>query len=79
MQKCYLKSDIQTAAWFEEEIKKIDSKILELKIARPALRALVSAKIYTVQSLQNTSIPELRSLHGMGPAALKKLETLSKL
>lgn len=78
MQNCHLKSDLPTAAWFEEEIKKIDSKILELKIARPALRALVGAKIYSVKTLSKTSMHELSALHGMGPAALKKLATLIK-
>lgn len=76
MKNCNLKSDPKTAAWYEEEIRKIDPKIQELRIARPALRALVNDSIYTVEQLRKRSVDELRGLHGMGPSAIKKLETL---
>ena len=76
MKKCRLKSDVKTAEWYEAEIKKIDSSITDLKIARPALRALISASIYNVETLRTKSIDELSVLHGMGPAALQKLKTL---
>lgn len=76
MKNCTLKSDHKTKAWFEEEIKKIDRQILDLKIARPALRALVNASVFTVETLRSTSIHELKAMHGMGPSAIKKLETL---
>ena len=76
MENCSLKSDSKTNAWFEAEIKKIDKRILDLKIARPALRALVNASIYSVETLRTKSLSELSTLHGMGPSALKKLETL---
>lgn len=76
MKKCLLTSDTKTAAWYEEEIRKIDKQILDLKIAKPALRALVNASIYTVKSLRSTSPAELNTLHGMGPSALDKLKVL---
>ncbi len=76
MKNCALKSDFKTADWFEEEIRKIDRQILDLNIARPALRSLVSASIYTVTTLRSKTIDELKALHGMGPSALKKLEKL---
>lgn len=76
MKNCVLKSDHQTKEWFEEEIRKIDQQILDLNIARPALRALVSASIYSVEMLRTKSINELSAMHGMGHSAIKKLETL---
>ena len=75
MKNCRLKSEIKTSEWYEDEIKKIDSGIIDLKIARPALRALISASIYSVQTLRAKSMNELSELHGMGPSALKKLKT----
>lgn len=76
MKKCILKSDKKTAEWYEQEIKKIEAGITDLKIARPALRALINASIYSVKTLRTKSIDELQTLHGMGPAAIKKLKTL---
>ncbi len=78
MKKCILKSDLKTAAWYEEEIRKIDTKITALKLARPALRALVNASVYSVKTLRKKSLDELSAWHGMGPAAIKKLKTLSR-
>lgn len=79
MSNCDLRSDLKTAAWYEEEIKKIDPKILELRIARPALRALVNGGIYTVKNLRRMPFEDLKALHGMGPSAIKKLEALLHL
>ncbi|MFN8244710.1 MAG: hypothetical protein U0X40_11705 [Ferruginibacter sp.] len=76
MKNCNLQSDLRTAAWYEQEIQKIDPEILALKIARPALRALINAAIYTAAKLRATPFHTLKALHGMGPSALKKLETL---
>ncbi len=76
MESCILKSDHKTKEWFEQEIRKIDPRILDLKIARPALRALVNASIYSVEALKAKSLADLSKLHGMGPSAIKKLKTL---
>lgn len=76
MKKCALKGDSQKAAWYEEEFRKMDAEIIALHLARPALRALVNASVYSVKTLRAKSPAELRALHGMGPAALRKLQTL---
>lgn len=76
MKNCNLRSDPKTAAWYEEEIRKIDPKILELRIARPALRALINGGIYTLEMLRTTKVEDLKEMHGMGPAALQKLQAV---
>lgn len=76
MKKCIIQTDPRTAAWYEEEISKVDPQILGLKLARPALRALVNSSIYTVKALRAKSVTELKAMHGMGPAAMKKMEKL---
>lgn len=76
MTNCILQTEPKTKAWYEQEITKIDKRILALKIARPALRALVNASIYSVETLRATAPETLKALHGMGPTAFAKLETL---
>lgn len=73
MDKCYLKKDLKTVNWLEEEIKKIDPQIKELGLPKPALRALVNSSIYSVKTLKSKSVEELKSLHGMGPTSMKKI------
>lgn len=78
MKSCSLKTNSKKLAWYENEIQKMDAAILEQKLAQPALRALVNASIYTVQSLRSKSIKEIKTLHGFGPAAVQKLKKLIK-
>ncbi|MBS1702081.1 MAG: hypothetical protein JST12_10500 [Armatimonadetes bacterium] len=44
------------------------------KIAQPAVRALNSVGVTTLEQLQNFTEPEIKTLHGMGPNALGKLK-----
>lgn len=44
------------------------------KLAAPALRALYNAKIKSLADLTTMSEPELLSLHGMGPNAIKTIK-----
>lgn len=76
MKKCIIQTDPKAAAWYEAEINKIDPQIRTLKLARPALRALVNASVYSVKSLRTKTNEELSALHGMGPSAMRKLQTL---
>jgi hypothetical protein len=78
MKGCALKTDTEKVDWYEKEIKKIDPNILALKLARPALRALVNASIYNVSTLRSKSTSELMKLHGLGPTAIKKLKSIKK-
>ncbi|WP_231568751.1 MULTISPECIES: helix-hairpin-helix domain-containing protein [unclassified Rhodococcus (in: high G+C Gram-positive bacteria)] len=44
-----------------------------VRIGRPAVGALIDAGYCTVSDLP-TDLAELRALHGVGPAAIRKLE-----
>jgi DNA integrity scanning protein DisA with diadenylate cyclase activity len=76
MERCILKSDKDKAKWYDSEIQKMDYRIRELNIPRPALRALVNLSIYTIEQLQKFSIEELSTLHGIGPSAIMKLNKI---
>lgn len=76
MATCTLQSDVQTQAWYQEEISKLDPAILALGLSQPALRALINLSIYTVNELKVVDTQTLKKGHGIGPNALKKLETL---
>lgn len=76
MKKCIIKSDLNKLEWYENEVKKISKEILQLKLPRPALRALVNASIYTKSALKKKSKEELAALHGIGPLAMEKLLSL---
>ncbi|RVU24257.1 DNA-binding protein [Sandaracinomonas limnophila] len=56
----------------------MDGNILELKLARPALRALVNEGIYTLEKLKTKTQVEIANLHGMGPSAIQKLVVFLK-
>jgi DNA-directed RNA polymerase alpha subunit len=47
----------------------------EIKLAKPALRALDTAGIKTLSDLARFSETELSSMHGIGPNALKTLKS----
>jgi len=76
MEGCELKHNSRTIEWYENEYPKIENPILSLKLAKPALRALINASIYSVDDLKKTTIPALEKLHGMGPGSVKKLKLL---
>ena len=76
MGRCILKSDKDKAQLYDSEIQKMDYRIRELKIPRPALRALVNLSIYTIEQLQKLSPEELSSLHGIGPSTILKLKII---
>jgi hypothetical protein len=46
----------------------------QLKLSKPAQRALVNAGITSLESLARHTRSEIAELHGMGPNALGKLE-----
>ncbi len=78
MTKCIIKSDSQKLEWYENEIRKISKEILDLKLSRPALRALINNSIYTKSALKKKSKEELAAFHGIGPSALEKILLLQK-
>ena len=76
MATCPLHADVQSQAWYQEQIRKCDPAILALGLSQPALRALINLSIYTVDALKSVDMQTLQKSHGIGPNALKKLETL---
>ena len=76
MATCPLHADVQSQAWYQEQIRKCDPAILALGLSQPALRALINLSIHTVEELNAEDEQTLRNSHGIGPNALKKLETL---
>ena len=70
---CELKTDEDLNKWYEGEYDKFDSHIKSLKLAKPALRALINNKIYKKSDLKKFSLDEIKTFHGIGPNALKKL------
>lgn len=78
MKKCSLIQDDDRMGWYVQEERKLDKAILNLKLAKPALRALINAKIYSLPELIRFKKDNLKALHGIGPASLKKLNRLFK-
>ncbi len=76
MYRCELKTDEGKQAWYQDQIAKMSPEILGLALSQPALRALVNLAVYSVGDLQRLSAENLKNSHGIGPNALKKLETL---
>ncbi len=48
------------------------------KLSDPALRALASINVYSLEDLTRFTKAELAALHGFGPASFKVLEPLLK-
>jgi len=78
MNNCEIQSNKELKSKYKEEYTKLDVAILDLKLAKPALRALINAGIYQKQQVIELSELELKNLHGMGPKAIEKLLELKK-
>ncbi|MHA8075450.1 helix-hairpin-helix domain-containing protein [Aquirufa sp. TARAVU-A1A] len=76
MATCPLHADVQSQTWYQEQIARLDPMILALGLSQPALRALVNLSIYSLNDLKVVDEQTLRNGHGIGPNAMKKLETL---
>ena len=59
-----------------DRYESLDREWREYKIAAPARRALVDAKLYKVSDLRKISLSELEELHGMGKSAIARLKVL---
>ena len=59
-----------------DRYESLDREWREYKIAAPARRALVDAKLYKVSDLRKITQSELESLHGMGKSAIARLKIL---
>jgi len=76
LSQCSIQSDDNTRQYYDKEIQKLAQEILNLKIAKPALRALVNQGIYTVSDLRRFGLLNLSQLHGFGPNAMSKIAQL---
>lgn len=76
MKQCIIQTNDNARQYYDEEIQKLSQEILNLKIAKPALRALVSHGIYDVSDLQGFGLLNLAQLHGFGPNTLRKITQL---
>jgi hypothetical protein len=59
-----------------DRYEKLDREWREYKIAAPARRALVDARLYKVSDLRKISQTELENLHGMRKSAVARLKVL---
>ncbi len=59
-----------------DRYERLDQEWREYKIAAPARRALVDARLYKVSDLRKISQTELENLHGMGKSAVARLKVL---
>ncbi len=59
-----------------DRYESLDREWREYKIAAPARRALVDAKLYKVSDLRKISLSELEGLQGMGKSAVARLKVL---
>jgi hypothetical protein len=51
----------------------VDGNWRELGMSAPARRALIDEGYYKLSDLRKTSLDEIKSLHGMGPNAIRIL------
>ncbi len=59
-----------------DRYESLDREWREYKLAAPARRALVDAKLYKVSDLRKISLADLEGLHGMGKSAVARLNVL---
>jgi hypothetical protein len=59
-----------------DRYESLDREWREYRLAAPARRALVDAKLYKVSDLRKISLTELEGLHGMGKSAVARLKVL---
>ena len=70
---CELQHNEDMRLEFERLYTKMSSDIMELKLSKPALRALIRLDIWSLSDLKGVSYEILSNAHGIGPNALKKL------
>ncbi len=61
---------------YNQEYQKIPPEIIDLKLPKPALRALIGADIYSLEKLRSMSVIDLKTLHEMGANSIQKILTL---
>ena len=70
---CELKSNTKLKSSIENQFVNFSSEILNLKLSKPALRALVLDELWTLDQINQRGEEYISSLHGIGKTAIQKL------
>ena len=73
MNGCKLSGNTRLSKKYDLLIQAMAPSLLELKLAKPALRALADKRISHIRNLKRFTPAEVKTWHGIGPNALKKL------
>jgi len=79
MKACRLYNNTRIQKQYEQSIQEMDHELLSLRLANPALRALVDHKVKRISQLKNYSDADVLTWHGIGPSAIKKLRPYLKV
>ena len=75
MMNCEFKSNEKMQAWYEEKYPKMSADISVLKLAKPALRALIDNDVYSLKQLSKYREEQFNGFHGIGPNAAVKIKS----
>jgi hypothetical protein len=70
---CDLKSNPEMKSSIEDQFVNFSVDILELKLSRPALRALIREELWTIELVKQKGEKYVSGLHGVGKTAINKL------
>lgn len=76
--QCRLKSDPLQSRSYEKAILKMEERLRNSGLAKPALRTLIDHDITTVKALTKLDTNTLHLMHGIGPKALVIIQKLLK-
>lgn len=74
MSRCNLQLNQHLQQELTHRCQQMDTRILSWRLASPALRALVSLNINTVEDLLSYKRKELAGAHGMGDTGIQRIE-----
>lgn len=74
MSRCNLQLNQHLQQEMAVRCQQLDTRILSWGLASPALRALVSLNINTVEDLLSYTRAEVAAAHGMGDTGLQRIE-----
>ena len=74
MSRCNLQLNQHLQQTMAHRCQQLDPRILSWGLASPALRALVSLNIQTVEDILSYSKKEVAEAHGMGDTGLQRIK-----
>ncbi len=75
---CDLKSNPEKKTLIENQFVNFSENILVLKLSKPALRALVRERLWTIERVREKGKNYVSILHEIGDIAIEKLFQLGK-